>query len=186
MSNINLTEVYIKGLYIIETKQVRLNESDFFVEIYNKKLFNQYEINNELESNIEITTKKGCMRGLYFYRNISVFKLVRVIKGEVYFVAIDLRRESATFGKYYGITLSEHNRKQFYIPDKFAYGFLALDDVNTITINSNVYDINEEKLGIAWNDRDLKIEWPLDKAGNIIVSRQDQRWAVFKEILKIL
>ncbi|HAN09888.1 MAG TPA: dTDP-4-dehydrorhamnose 3,5-epimerase [Clostridiales bacterium] len=186
MSNMSITESYIKGLFIIESKQVKQNESDLLTEYYNKKLFCEYELFTEFISNVDISTRKGCLRGLYFYRSTPVFKLIKVLKGEVYIVAVDLRRDSPTYSKSYSVVLSNQNRKQFYIPNNFAYGFLSLEDTNILNISSNVYNMEEDKFSIAWNDRDLKIEWPLQKAGNIIISRQNQKSINFNEITKIL
>ncbi|HCC07820.1 MAG TPA: dTDP-4-dehydrorhamnose 3,5-epimerase [Clostridiales bacterium] len=186
MSNITITESYIKGLFVIESKQVKQNESDLITEYYSKKLFYEYEIPTEFVSSVDISTRKGCLRGVYFYKSTSVFKLIKVLQGEVYFVAVDLRKNSPTYGKNYSIVLSYQNKKQFYIPNNFAYGFLSLEDTNIININSNVYNMEDDKFAIAWNDRELKIEWPLQKAGNIIVSKQNQRSINFNDMSKII
>lgn len=186
MSNLNFVESYLSGLYVIEGEQGRFNEIDILTNIFDYKTFIINGLDIQLIREAEIKLKKGALRGLYFQRGKDTSKLVRVTTGEVYFVAVDLRDDKPTFGKYYGIVLSEENRKQLYIPNQFAYGMLATSDNCAINFKLKDADFSPEKNGIIWNDRELNIEWLLGKAGNISILRQDQRWPAFNIVAKLI
>lgn len=119
------------------------------------------------------------MRGLHFQYNQPQGKLVRVIKGEVFDVAVDLRKDSPTYSKYESVILSEDNKKQFYIPPGFAHGFLVLSDEAEFTYKCTDFYNGSDEGGIVWNDPDISIEWPLNE-DELILSEKDQKWKSLK------
>lgn len=126
-------------------------------------------------------SKKGVLRGMHFQTKNSQGKLVRVIKGEVYDVAVDLRDGSETFGKWYGVLLSDENKKQFYIPEGFAHGFLVTsDEAEFVYKCTNYYDPTSEG-GLLWNDKDINIEWPITPDMEILLSEKDKKQQTFRE-----
>lgn len=172
-------ETGIEGLYVIEPTVFEDNRG-FFMETYNKKDFEEIGINTEFVQDNQSKSIKGVLRGLHFQKEYPQAKLVRVIKGEVYDVAVDLRKDSKTYGRYYGVTLTEKNRLQFFIPRGFAHGFLVLSEEAEFTYKcDDLYHPNDEG-GIIWNDKKINIEWPLDKIGgisNVIQSDKDKKWS---------
>lgn len=175
MGKFKKKETGIEGLYVIEPTVFEDNRG-FFMETYNKKDFEEIGINTEFVQDNHSKSVKGVLRGLHFQKEFPQAKLVKVIKGEVYDVAVDLRKDSKTYGKYYGITLTEKNKLQFYIPRGFAHGFLVLSEEAEFTYKCDeLYHPNDEG-GIIWNDKSINIEWPLDKIENIIQSDKDKNW----------
>ena len=184
MGKFTKKETGIEGLYVIEPTVFEDNRG-FFMETYNKKDFEEIGINTEFVQDNQSKSIKGVLRGLHFQKEYPQAKLVRVIKGEVYDVAVDLRKDSNTYGKYYGVTLTEKNRLQFFIPRGFAHGFLVLSEEAEFTYKcDDLYHPNDEG-GIIWNDEKIKIEWPLEKIGgisNLIQSYKDKKWTGINEI----
>ena len=143
---------------------------------------------------------KGVLRGLHFQKEYPQGKLVRVIKGTVFDVAVDLRTESATYGQWYGVELSEENKKQFYIPEGFAHGFLVLSDVAEFCYKCTDFYHPGDEGGMAWNDPEIGIQWPqvtgeypgcasaegytLEDGTPLNLSEKDQKWAGFKHTFK--
>ena len=121
------------------------------------------------------------MRGLHLQVNYPQGKLVRVIRGEVFDVGVDLRGDSKTYGEWYGEILSEDNKKQLYIPPGFAHGFLVLSDVAEFTYKCTEFYHGEDESGIIWNDPDIAIDWPLEGIDEIILSDKDKKWMNFKD-----
>ena len=134
---------------------------------------------NFLQDN-QSKSKKGVLRGLHFQKTYPQAKLVRVIKGEVFDVAVDLRKNSKTYGKYVGVVLSEENKKQFFVPRGFAHGFLVLsDEAEFVYKCDNLYHPEDEG-GLMYNDEDINIDWP---AGfDILLSEKDKNFPTFKEL----
>lgn len=128
------------------------------------------------------SSKKEVLRGLHFQKTHPQGKLVRVIKGEVYDVAVDLRKNSKTYGKYVEVFLSDENKKQFYIPEGFAHGFLVLSDEAEFCYKCTDFYHPEDEGGIAWNDPDIGIKWPMDGIDEVILSEKDKHRNKFKEI----
>lgn len=178
MGKFKKKETGIEGLYVIEPTVFEDNRG-FFMETYNKKDFEEIGINTEFVQDNQSKSIKGVLRGLHFQKEYPQAKLVRVIKGEVYDVAVDLRKDSKTYGKYYGVTLTEKNKLQFFIPRGFAHGFLVLSEEAEFTYKcDDLYHPNDEG-GIIWNDKKINIEWPLEKVGgisNLIQSDKDKQW----------
>lgn len=174
MSKFKKKETGIEGLYVIEPTVFEDNRG-YFLETYNKKDFEEIGITTEFVQDNQSKSTKGVLRGLHFQKQFPQAKLVRVIKGEVYDVAVDLRKGSKTYGKYYGVILTEKNKLQFFIPRGFAHGFLVLSDEAEFTYKCDeLYHPNDEG-GIIWNDKKINIEWPLDKVEEIIQSEKDKQ-----------
>ena len=175
----------IKGLSVI-TPRVQGDSRGYFMETYN--------YNDMRENNIAVTfvqdnqskSSKGVLRGLHFQINHPQAKLVRVIKGAVYDVAVDLREDSDTFGKWYGVELSESNKKQFFIPQGFAHGFLVLSEEAEFCYKVTDFWHPNDEGGLMWNDIDLGISWPLDEVGEILLSDKDKNHPSFKNYCKKL
>lgn len=154
----------IPGLVIIEPRAFA-DDRGFFLESYKKSDFVKNGIDIEFLQDNHSLSSKGVLRGLHYQKPpYTQAKLVRVIKGSAWDVAVDIRKNSPTYKKWFGIELSEENRRMFYIPEGFAHGFLALtDDVHLLYKCSNEYSPTHDA-GIIWNDPELAIEWPVDKA----------------------
>jgi len=183
MSKFKRIETPIPGLFIIEPT-VFGDQRGFFMETYSKKEFQEIGIDIEFVQDNHSRSKKGTLRGLHFQKKIPQAKLVRVIKGEVYDVAVDIREKSSTFGKWFGIILSEENKKQFFIPEGFAHGFLALSDVVEFTYKCSDYYHPEDEGGIIWSDEAIAIDWPLKEYGVEVpvLSEKDKKWQTLKEM----
>ena len=172
----------IPDLYIIEPTVFGDNRG-FFMETYSVKEFHEIGFDIDFVQDNHSRSKKGTLRGLHFQKEFPQAKLVRVIKGEVYDVAVDIRKDSATFGKWFGVILSEENKKQFFIPAGFAHGFLALTDIVEFTYKCSDYYHPEDEGGIIWSDSEISIEWPLEKYGidEPLLSEKDRRWPTLEE-----
>ena len=178
MDKFKFTETEISGVYIIENTVFGDNRG-FFMETYNEEEFKVAGLNMKFVQDNHSKSKKGVLRGLHFQKKFPQGKLVRVIKGAVFDVAVDLRKESKTYGKWTGVILSEENKKQFYIPEGFAHGFLVISDEAEFCYKCTEFYHPEDEGGVIWNDPDINIEWPMDKLGDseIILSEKDKKMA---------
>lgn len=183
MSNFNFIETKIKDLYIIEPK-VFGDDRGYFLESYNKSQFFDAGLAMEFVQDNESKSKKGVLRGLHFQTKNTQGKLVRVTKGEVFDVAVDLRKDSPTFGMWEGIILNEKNKKQFYIPEGFAHGFLVLSEEAVFNYKCTDFYSPKHDCGVIWNDKDININWPVDKLDEIILSDKDKMQKSFLELQK--
>ena len=159
MGQIKVKKCPIEGLYIIETL-LHGDGRGYFMETYNQKEMFEEGLKMVFVQDNQSMSKKGVLRGLHFQKNHPQGKLVRVIKGTVFDVAVDLRKNSKTFGKWNGIELSEENKKQFYISEGFAHGFLVLSDIAEFCYKCTDFYRPEDEGGLAWNDPDIAIKWP--------------------------
>ncbi|RDU22089.1 dTDP-4-dehydrorhamnose 3,5-epimerase [Anaerosacchariphilus polymeriproducens] len=183
MGQIKVTTCDIEGLKVIEP-QVYGDERGYFMETYNYKDYKEAGIDMEFVQDNQSMSKKGVLRGLHFQINFPQDKLVRVIKGEVFDVAVDLREGSKTFGQWYGVILSAENKKQFFIPKNFAHGFVVLSDTAEFAYKcTDFYRPNDEG-GLSWDDETIGIEWPIPEDMELIISDKDQKWDSFKEYRK--
>ena len=146
----------IEGLYVI-TPAVHGDARGYFMETYNRRDMEEAGLNMEFVQDNQSMSIKGVLRGLHYQINHPQGKLVRVIKGRVYDVAVDMRKGSATYGKWYGIELSEENKKQFYISEGFAHGFLVLSDTAEFCYKVTDFYHPGDEGGIAWNDPGIGI-----------------------------
>jgi dTDP-4-dehydrorhamnose 3,5-epimerase len=174
----------IEGLLIIEL-DVFGDDRGFFVETYNKERYIKNGIDVEFVQDNLSKSVKGVLRGLHFQKPpFAQGKLVQVISGSVLDVAVDIRRGSETFGKWVSVELSEKNKKQFWIPEGFAHGFVALEDDTIFSYKcTNLYN-KESEGAIMWNDNDLDIDWQLEKYGinEPIISDKDRENVIFQNI----
>lgn len=169
----------IEGLKII-TPEVRGDARGYFMETYQLEDFKAAGIDVTFVQDNQSASKKGVLRGLHFQKEFPQDKLVRVIKGEVFDVAVDLREGSPTFGKWHGVLLSEENKKQFFVPKNFAHGFLVLSDYAEFCYKcSELYHPNSEG-GIMWNDPAIGVEWPIPEGMELIFSEKDTKWPPFE------
>jgi dTDP-4-dehydrorhamnose 3,5-epimerase len=183
MGKIKVTTCEIEGLKVIEPT-VFGDDRGYFMETYNYNAYRDVGIDVEFVQDNQSSSRKGVLRGLHFQIKYPQDKLVRVVRGTVFDVAVDLREGSKTYGKWYGLVLSEENKKQFFIPKNFAHGFLVLSDQAEFAYKcTDFYHPNDEG-GLAWNDPDIGIEWPLEAGVELIVSEKDQKWCSLKELQK--
>ena len=159
MSQIKLVKTSIDDLFIIEPT-VHRDGRGYFMETYNQRDMEEAGLNVTFVQDNQSMSVKGVLRGLHFQRKHPQGKLVRVIKGKVFDVAVDMRSKSPTFGKWYGVELSEENKKQFYIPEGFAHGFLVLSDTAEFCYKCTDLYYPDDQDGIAWNDPTIGIIWP--------------------------
>lgn len=159
MGQIKVTKCPIEGLYIIEP-EVHGDSRGYFIETYNQRDMAQAGLDMVFVQDNQSMSKKGVLRGLHFQKNFPQGKLVRVIRGSVFDVAVDLRSGSETYGKWFGIELTAENKKQFYISEGFAHGFLVLSDEAEFCYKATDFYHPGDEGGLAWNDPEIGIEWP--------------------------
>ena len=180
MGKIKVTSCDIEGLYVIEPTVFK-DERGYFVETYNQNDFKEAGLNMVFVQDNQSASKKGVLRGLHFQINHPQDKIVRVVSGEVFDVAVDLREGSATYGQWYGVLLSAENKKQFFIPKNFAHGFLVLSDHAEFAYKcTDFYHPNDEG-GLSWRDPDINVQWPIPEGMELTISEKDQHWGSFKE-----
>ena len=189
----------IEGLCIIEPA-VHGDERGYFMETYNQRDMEEAGFYiNFVQDNQSMSTK-GVLRGLHFQKQYPQCKLVRVVRGSVFDVAVDLRANSSTYGKWYGVELTADNKKQFLIPEGFAHGFLVLSDVAEFCYKVNDFWHPNDEGGMAWNDPGIGIRWPklvgeykgtpsaegytLDDGTPLNLSDKDQKWLGPKDMFK--
>lgn len=174
-----LLKTPIKDLYVIKPKVFGDNRG-FFLETYQKKDFLSLGLDYDFVQDNHSKSKKGVLRGLHFQKQYPQAKCVRVISGEVFDVAVDLRKDSPTYGKWYGARLNAENKLMLMIPKGFAHGFLVLSDEAEFMYKCDEYYHPEDEGGIIYNDSDINIEWPhID--GEILLSEKDKKHPTLKE-----
>ena len=159
MGQITVTKTPIEGLYIIEPT-VHGDNRGYFMETYSQRDMQEAGLNMVFVQDNQSMSVKGVLRGLHFQKQYPQGKLVRVIKGRVFDVAVDLREGSATYGQWYGVELSEENKKQFYVSEGFAHGFLVLSDTAEFCYKCTDFYHPGDEGGLAWNDPSIGIRWP--------------------------
>lgn len=174
----NFIKTEIEGVYIIEPK-VFGDKRGYFFESYNENVFKAAGLNYKFVQDNESKSKKGVLRGLHFQKTFPQAKLVRVLDGEVFDVAVDLRKGSKTYGKWVGVILSSENKRQFMIPRGFAHGFVVLSETATFTYKCDEFYHPEDEGGIMWNDPLVDIKWPID--GEVLLSEKDKKHPLLKD-----
>ncbi len=184
--NFTFTETSIEGVIIVDVKAYG-DDRGYFMETYKKPDFVAGGIDVDFVQDNQSSSTKGVLRGLHFQIHHPQSKLVRVVKGMVFDVAVDLREESPTYGKWEGVILSAENKRQFFVPRGFAHGFLVLSETAEFCYKcDDVYHPNDEG-GIMWNDPAISIEWPAlegDAAfdpAKIVLSEKDKVHPALKE-----
>lgn len=180
MGKITVETCEIEGLKVI-TPQVFGDARGYFVETYNKNDFVAAGIDVEFVQDNQSASKQGVLRGLHFQKKYQQDKLVRCINGEVFDVAVDLRRDSRTFGKWFGVRLSAENKKQFFIPKGFAHGFYVLSEYAEFAYKCSDFYHPEDEGGLLWSDPDIGVEWPIIEGVELNLSDKDTKWGGIKE-----
>ena len=170
----------IEGVYVIEPK-VFNDARGYFMEAWKQAEFNEHIYKVDFIQDNESKSSYGVLRGLHYQKgDFSQAKLVRVIKGKVLDVAVDIRKSSPTFGKHVMVELSEENKRQFFIPRGFAHGFLVLSEEAIFTYKVDNPYAPQQEAGIRWNDPDLAIEWPIDPA-KVQTSEKDLKQPLLRD-----
>lgn len=189
----------IEGLCIIEPA-VHGDARGYFMETYNQNDMREAGLNMVFVQDNQSSSVKGVLRGLHFQKEFPQGKLVRVVKGCVFDVAVDLRSGSKTYGQWFGVELTEENKKQFYIPEGFAHGFLVLSDLAEFCYKCTDFYHPGDEGGLAWNDPEIGIIWPklvgayhgtalaegyhLEDGTPLNLSEKDERWMGLKDTFK--
>ena len=172
VGNFTFSETSIQGVYIIETKRYG-DARGYFMETYKKSDFDAAGLVYDFVQDNQSSSHRGVLRGLHFQKQHPQAKLVRVLSGEVFDVAVDLRTGSATYGKWVGVMLSDENKKQFMIPRGFAHGFVVVSETAEFAYKCDELYHPEDEGGIMWNDPSIGIQWP--DVGEIILSEKDKK-----------
>ena len=199
MGQIKVTSCPIDGLYVIE-HTVHGDARGYFMETYNQKDMEEAGLTMKFVQDNQSCSTKGVLRGLHFQKEFPQGKLVRVVKGKVFDVAVDLRSNSKTYGQWFGVELSEENKKQFYISEGFAHGFLVLSDVAEFCYKCTDFYHPGDEGGLAWNDPSIGIVWPelvgkyngnasangykMTDGTAINLSEKDEKWLTLKDTFK--
>lgn len=199
MGQIKVTKPPIEGLYVIEPT-VHEDGRGYFVETYNQNDMHEAGLDMVFVQDNQSMSTKGVLRGLHFQKQYPQGKLVRVIQGTVFDVAVDLRAGSKTYGQWFGVELSEENNKHFYISEGFAHGFLVLSDAAKFCYKVTDFYHPGDEGGLAWNDPEIGIQWPNLKGSYndgtasaegytvdgtpLNLSEKDQKWLGLKETFK--
>ena len=183
MGKITVTPCDIEGLYVIEPTVFK-DERGYFVETYNQNDMKEAGLDMVFVQDNQSMSTRGVLRGLHFQKQFPQGKLVRVVRGKVFDVAVDLRSDYKTYGKWFGVELSAENMKQFYIPEGFAHGFLVLSDEAEFCYKCTDFYHPGDEGGLAWNDPEIGVEWPLEEGVDLIISEKDQKWKGLKDTFK--
>lgn len=175
MGKITVETCGIEGLKVI-TPTVHGDARGYFVETYNYNDFKAAGIDVEFVQDNQSASKKGVLRGLHFQIQHPQDKLVRVIKGEVFDVAVDLRKGSPTFGQWHGVLLSEENMKQFFVPKGFAHGYLVLSDYAEFCYKCSDFYHPGDEGGLKYDDPEIGVQWPIAEGMELTLSERDTKW----------
>lgn len=178
MSNFTFTETKIKGVYIIDVKTYG-DHRGYFLETYKASDFKAAGLDYDFVQDNQSSSRKGVLRGIHFQKTFPQAKLVRALKGEVFDVAVDLRKGSETYGQWVGTLLSEENHRQMMIPRGFAHGYVVVSDYAEFAYKCDDYYHPEDESSIAWNDPGIAVEWP--DVEEIILSEKDTRHPTLSE-----
>ena len=180
MGQFQFTKTGIEGLVVVEPKVFGDNRG-YFMETYKYNDFKAAGLDMVFVQDNQSKSKKGVLRGLHFQKKNPQGKLVRVVSGEVYDVAVDLRKGSDTYGKWYGVLLSAENKKQFYVPEGFAHGFVVMSETAEFVYKcTRFYDPSDEG-GLMWNDPEIGIDWPVPENAELLLSEKDQHHQPLKD-----
>lgn len=175
MGKIKVESCGIEGLKIIRPA-VFGDERGYFYESYHYEAYKEAGISEVFVQDNQSSGRKGVLRGLHFQKQFPQDKLVRVIRGEVFDVAVDLREGSSTYGKWYGVILSEENKKQFFVPKNFAHGYLVLSDYAEFCYKCSDFYHPGDEGGIVYNDPAIGIEWPIPEGMELTILERDRNW----------
>ena len=180
MGKFKFIKTGIKDMFVVEPT-VFEDERGYFMETYQENDFKEAGYDLKFVQDNQSKSKKGVLRGMHFQTKHPQGKLVRVIRGEVYDVAVALRKDSKTYGQWYGVLLSEENKRQFYVPEGFAHGFLVTSDEAEFVYKCTDFYHPEFEGGILWNDPEVGISWPLEGIDEVLLSDKDRNAKTLKE-----
>ena len=180
MGKLEIQTCEIEGLKVI-TPQVFYDNRGYFSETYNARDMKEAGIDTVFVQDNQSASVRGVLRGLHFQKEHPQDKLVRVISGEVFDVAVDIRKGSPTFGKWFGVKLSAANKKQFLIPKNFAHGFLVLSDFAEFVYKCSDFYHPGDEGGFMYDDPDIGVEWPVPEGMKLVLSDRDMKWSSFKD-----
>lgn len=180
MGKIKVTTCGIEGVKLIEPA-VFGDARGYFMETYNYNDFKEAGIDQIFVQDNQSASVGGVLRGLHFQKQYPQDKLVRVVSGEVFDVAVDLREGSKTYGKWFGSVLSAENKKQLFIPKNFAHGFYVLSDYAEFAYKCTDFYHPDDEGGIRWDDPELNIDWHIPEGSVPVLSEKDKRWGSFGE-----
>ena len=180
MGKITVETCKIEGLKVI-TPKVFGDERGYFMETYNFNDFKEAGIDQVFVQDNQSSSTKGVLRGLHYQIEHPQDKLVRVVRGEVFDVAVDLRKGSATYGEWFGVLLSEENKKQFFIPKGFAHGFVVLSDYAEFCYKCSDFYHPGDEGGLRYNDPDIAIEWHIPDDMELNINERDRNWPSFAD-----
>ena len=183
MGKFQVESCEIEGLKVI-TPTVFGDERGYFMETYQYEDFKAAGIDVTFVQDNQSPSKKGVLRGLHFQINFPQDKLVRVISGEVFDVAVDLRKGSSTYGQWHGELLSAENKKQFFIPKGFAHGFLVLSDYAEFCYKCTDYYHANDEGGLLWSDPEIGVKWPIPEGMELTISDKDKKWGSIRDLKK--
>lgn len=181
MGKIAVETCEIEGLKII-TPTVFGDARGYFCETYHYEDYKAAGIPDVFVQDNQSASRRGVLRGLHFQIEHPQAKLVRVIRGEVFDVAVDMRKGSPTYGKWHGVLLSEENKKQFFVPKNFAHGFLVLSDYAEFCYKCTEFYHPGDEGGIMYNDPAIGVKWPIPEGMELILSERDTKWAGWEEL----
>ena len=180
MGKIKVTRCEIEGLCVVEPS-VFGDDRGYFMETYNYNDFRAEGLDMVFVQDNQSMSVKGVLRGLHYQKQFPQGKLVRVVSGKVFDVAVDLRTGSETYGKWFGVELSAENKKMFYIPEGFAHGFVVLSDEAVFAYKCTDFYHPGDEGGILWSDPEIGMEWPIEPDAKLIISEKDQKWGGLKD-----
>lgn len=180
MQSFSFEKTELDGLCLIKPFLAEDNRG-FFLKSYEKEIFKINGIETDIFETFESLSKKGVIRGLHFQTENPQSKLVRCVAGKVFDVAVDLRKGSVTYGKWYGEYLGSDNHLQLFVPQGFAHGFLSLTDNSVVSYTCSGKYSKGSDSGIVWNDKRIGIKWPLCGGYDIIISQRDSELQTFEE-----
>lgn len=176
--HLSIEKTGIQGLYVVNPASYKSDE-DLIVETYNSQELLKNSLNMTFVQENQSMSVKGVLRGLHVQKDFPQGKLVRVVRGKIYDVAVDTRTTSSTYGDWYGVELSADNKKQFYIPEGFAHGFYVISDIAEVCFKVSDYWHPNDEIGIPWNDPELKINWPIKENEMPIIADKDLHYDSF-------
>ena len=183
MGKITVTPCDIEGLYVIEPTVFK-DERGYFVETYNQNDFREAGLDMVFVQDNQSMSVKAVLRGIQYQKEFPQGKLVQAVRGEVFDVDVYLRTGSRTYGKWFGVVISAENKKQFYIPEGFAHGFLVRSDEAEFAYKCTDFYHPGDEGGLAYNDPEIGIEWPVTEGMELIISEKDKKWGGFKDTFK--
>lgn len=173
-----LIDTFIDGLKVIKPI-VHTDNNISYRETYNEKIFHEHGITAQFVQDNQSMSKFGVLRGVHVQKNFPQAKIVRVLKGAIWDVAVDMRPDSDTYGNWFGIELTSDNCKQLYLPENFAHGFLTLSDETEVLMKVTDFYHPGDEIGFKWNDNYIGIEWPMERVQKIILADKDKDWKSF-------